>query len=116
MKKRPITELDDALRDFADGLGDSEKLLDDIGRIALTASRPHTPVSTGELLGSQSSRTERNRAVLVATAAHAGFVHEGTRFMPARPFFEEGIEDAQGEIISIVRDWAEDTFDAKVAR
>ena len=63
----------------------------------------------------RSGRVSR-RAYLGTSAEYAQYVHDGTRFMPARPFFEEGIQDASGEFADLVRDWAEDLWKREVAR
>lgn len=114
---RPISELDDALEAFARALeDDAEKLLQKIAHSALAHSMKHTPVLTGNLRRSETTRVERDRAYLGSSAEYAQFVHDGTRFVPARPFFEEGIQDAIPEMADLVRDWLEDIFSREVAR
>jgi HK97 gp10 family phage protein len=115
MAARPISQLPGALDDWAGAIStDNEKLLSDLANAALRRSMHRTPVLTGNLRRSETTRVERDRAYLGSSAEYAQYVHDGTRFMPARPFFEEGIQDAIPEFVDIVRGWAEDTFDAKV--
>ena len=116
MSKHPISELDDRLAAWANGLEDAEELMSKLGHAALARSMKHTPVLTGNLRRSETTRAERDRAYLGSTAEYAQYVHDGTRFVPARPFFEEGIQDAQGEFPGIVERWATDIFGREVAR
>lgn len=53
-----------------------------------------TPVDTGELRGSETVTSDERSMTLKATAAHAGYVHQGTRYMGARPYMTDTI-DAQ---------------------
>lgn len=114
---RPITDLDDALQGMASALqDDAERLLGKIGHAALARSMKRTPVRTGNLRRSETTRVERDRAYLGSAMEYAQYVHDGTRFVPARPFFEEGIQDAVPEFIDLARDWAEDIWKREVAR
>ncbi len=115
MRRRPISELDDALEAFARAIeDDGEKLMSKLGHAALATSMKRTPVLTGNLRRSETTRAERDRAFLGTTAEYGQYVHDGTKFMPARPFFEEGIQDAQGEFPGLVKGWVEDVFDRTV--
>ena len=116
MSKHPISELDNRLADFAKGLADAEELMSKLGHAALARSMKRTPVLTGNLRRSETTRAERDRAYIGSSAEYAQYVHDGTRFMPARPFFEEGIRDAQGEFVDIAKRWAEDVFTREVVR
>lgn len=46
---------------------------------------------------------------------YAGFVHEGTRFMRARPFLADAVEESQDNIDKFFKDAVQDTLD-KIAR
>lgn len=114
---RPISQLDDALEAFARAIrDDAEKLLGKMGHAALARSMKRTPVLTGNLRRSETTRVERDRAYLGSSAEYAQYVHDGTRFMPARPFFEEGIQDAVPEFAGLAKDWAEDIWRREVGR
>lgn len=111
MSKHPISQLPGRLSDWAGATADAEGLLKKIAHAALAQSMKRTPVLTGNLRRSETTRVERDRAFLGTTAEYGQYVHDGTRFMPARPFFEEGIQDALPEFKTIAEKWAEDTFD-----
>lgn len=62
-------------------------------------SRQWTPVDTGFLRETGMQTTfEALVGRLDNTAPYAVYVHEGTKKMDARPFFDQGIETAQGDI------------------
>ena len=114
---RPITELDNALDAFARAIqDDAEKLLGKMGHAALARSMKRTPVRTGDLRRSETTRVERDRAFLGSSKEYAAYVHNGTQFMPARPFFEEGIQEAIPEMAGLAKDWAEDLWKREVGR
>lgn len=79
---------------------DAERLMQRIVLIALGHSQKRTPVRTGTLRRSETTRVEAGgmRGWLGTNVKYAAFVHEGTRHMAARPFFEEGIADSRAEI------------------
>lgn len=114
---RPITELEGALEAFARGLtDDAERLLGKIGHAALARSMKRTPVRTGTLRRSETTRVERDRAYLGSAVEYAQYVHDGTQFMRAQPFFEEGIQDAVPDMAGLVKDWVEDIWKREVGR
>lgn len=57
-----------------------------------------SPVDTGRMRSSISASITSVRAVIQPNVDYAIFVHEGTRFMRARPFMKEGLREAEGEI------------------
>lgn len=61
---------------------------------ALSDMQRRTPVDTGELRGSEKVEATDTSMTFRATAGHAGYVHQGTRYMGARPFMTDAI-DAQ---------------------
>lgn len=65
---------------------------------AETASKARCPVDTGRLRGSINWRLVLEGGTLVAiigtNVEYAIYVHEGTRYMPGRPFLVEGVQQA----------------------
>jgi hypothetical protein len=85
-------------------------------RVVLTAlrhSQMRTPVKTGDLHRSETTRVESTgeRGYLGTNVTYAPYVHYGTKYMAARPFFEEGIEDSRQEILKILQDAGSAYFD-----
>lgn len=87
-------------------------LMAKIGNVALAAGMKRTPVDKGTLRRSEGMRGDPTSATLYATADHAGWVHDGTEKMPARPYFTEGIQDALGEIEGHLNDFGEEVLGA----
>ena len=61
-------------------------------------SMMNTPVDTGRLRASHQTMFQPLRGVLDVTAGYAVFVHEGTRYMKARPFLLDAVNDREGDI------------------
>lgn len=76
---------------FADAL---EPLMQKATLLALRASQPLTPVDTGTLRRSETTRVERGglRGWIGSNIVYAPFVHART------PFFAQGIEEATPDI------------------
>ncbi len=71
-----------------------------------------TPVKTGFLRRSHTTTFETGlRATIEPTASYAGFVHEGTRFMKARPFLADAVEITQGFTDTEFEKAVQDTLD-----
>lgn len=71
----------------------------------LGTSREATPVDTGFLRGAgMVTSFEALMGTLENTAPYALFVHDGTKHMPARPFFSEGIDAGQDQVDNIFSD------------
>ena len=67
--------------------------------IFLGATRPFVPVDTGFLRETGMQTTfEALTGRLDNVAPYAVFVHEGTKKMAGRPFFEQGIEVGQDQV------------------
>jgi phage gpG-like protein len=99
--------------------GDAFKKMRDnlLAKVLLTVlgkSQQRTPVRTGTLRRSETTRTEGNRGFVGTNVKYAPFVHEGTKFMAARPFFVEGIQDSRGEVERLAQR-AGDAFFSEVA-
>jgi len=58
-------------------------------------SKKVTPVDTGRLRASIATDIGNLRAVIAPHTKYAVFVHEGTRYMKARPFMEWGASKAE---------------------
>lgn len=98
-------EFERKLKSVAKDVDNPEQLLTDIGLVVVGTAMQHTPVKTGTLRRSLTTRVA-DRAVYVGTAvAYAPFVHEGTRYMQARPFIQQGIDDNRSRIETMVSDW-----------
>jgi len=77
-----------------------EKLMQQVLFTVLRNSQKRTPVKTGTLRRSETTRMEAGgqRGFVGTNVVYGPFVHEGTRFMAARPFFTEGIRDSLSEV------------------
>ena len=82
----------------------TELVMQKILFVALANSQQLTPVRTGTLRRSETTRMEAGgeRGYLGSNIRYAPFVHNGTKYMAARPFFEEGIEDSRDRILDIL--------------
>lgn len=65
-------------------------------------SKKKTPVDTGRLRASIFTSIFSRRAIVQPKTNYAIYVHEGTRYMRARPFMEHGLKNARAEINRIV--------------
>ena len=66
------------------------------------ASIPHTPVDTGFLRSRDKLTFGELIGRLEKVAPYAIFVHDGTKFMTARPFLDQGIKSASSNIERIL--------------
>lgn len=83
---------------------DKQKLM---SRIVLTVegqTKPNTPVLTGNLKRSITTKVENSgeRGIVGTNAPYARFVHDGTRRMAARPFITQGLAASRGTIDSLL--------------
>jgi hypothetical protein len=92
---------------FADGL---EPLMHKITLLALRESQRLTPVATGLLRRSETTRVEVGglRGWVGSNVVYAPFVHYGTRFMSGTPFFEQGIAAAGPDIEKLLAESGDD--------
>jgi len=76
------------------------ELMTKITLVALARSMPHTPVRTGTLRRSETTRVERggDRGFLGSNLVYAPFVHARV------PFFRMGIDDSQTTIAQLLQD------------
>lgn len=89
-----------------------EDLMQKVTLTVLRHSQQRTPVRTGHLRRSETTRVEPGgmRGFIGSNLVYSAFVHNGTRFMEARPFFAQGIEDSRGEIQKLLQDAGDDYF------
>lgn len=87
------------------------RLMQKVVLTALRHSQPFTPVRTGTLRRSETTRVEDGgaRGFLGSNVVYAAHVHERI------PFFEQGIEDAKPEIEQLLQE-AGDSFWGGLAR
>lgn len=83
-----------------------EPLMHKITLTVLRHSQQRTPVQFGTLRRSETTRVEVGglRGWIGTNLKYGPFVHEGTRFMEARPFFEQGMQDSRAEIGRLLQD------------
>lgn len=78
-----------------------------IERLAFTTEREAkkvTPVDTGRLRASIATNITPFRAIVAPHTHYAGFVHEGTRYMRARPYLKWGWETTR-RTVNIEKDF-----------
>lgn len=94
-----------------------EALMSKILLVALRNSQRRTPVRSGTLRRSETTRMEDGgaRGYLGTNISYGPFVHDGTRHMEARPFFAEGIEDSRPAIDGLLQKTGDGYF-AKISR
>jgi len=85
---------------------DVEALMSAITLAALGFSQKRTPVKEGTLRRSETTRVEAKglRGFLGTNIKYGPFVHNGTKHMQSRPFFAEGIQDAQPTTLKLLAD------------
>jgi len=90
----------------------TEVAMQTIVHAVLANSKIRTPVKTGLLRRSETTRIERGgmRGFVGTNVQYAPFVHNGTRFMAARPFFIQGIEDSRGAIDKALQELGDSYF------
>lgn len=73
-------------------------------------SVPLTPVKTGRLRASYHTYFRNLYGMISPETDYAIYVHEGTRFMRARPFLAEGISESNKDIQNYFEKAVEDTL------
>lgn len=83
-----------------------EPLMQKITLLALARAQPLTPVRTGLLRRSETTRVEPGglKGWIGSNVVYAPFVHDGTRFMSGTPFFRQGIDDSAPERDKAIQD------------
>lgn len=77
--------------------------------------KPITPVDTGRMRASIKHYLKPLEGEIFPTVDYAIYVHEGTKYMAARPFMEQGLKYAKPTIENYFKDAIEKTLD-KIAR
>lgn len=77
-----------------------QKIATDIQARAQQNIRDMGAVDTGFMLGSGEVRVEGDTIIVIFNAEYSGFVHEGTRYVGARPFLRKAVEDVRGSLPS----------------
>ena len=89
-------------------------LLRDIGALIQARAKQNAPVRTGQLRDSITSLVEADSAFVGSDLDYAPFVEYGTRYMMARPFLSDAVEQSQEGIDRFLKAYG-DAFLAKVA-
>lgn len=74
-------------------------------------SKRNTPVRTGRLRASTYTRFDNLRGEVGTNAEYDIFVHEGTRFMKARPYLRSAVESEDNKIQDYFKKAVQDTLD-----
>lgn len=74
-------------------------------------SKQNTPVLTGNLRSSHQTLFGTLRGELFPAANYAIFVHEGTRFMKARPFLAEAVKTNEKHVQDLFEKAVQNVFD-----
>lgn len=87
------------LRAAADDLGNDRALMQRIVLVVERTAKQRTPVDTGTLRRSVTSRVlTAQKGVVGTNVSYARYVHEGTRYMRGRPFLRQGLEASRSTI------------------
>jgi HK97 gp10 family phage protein len=78
-------------------------------------SMRNTPVDTGRLRASHQARFTPLRGELEPMTNYALFVHDGTRFMPARPFLADAVDSNSRKVNDYFADAVDNVF-SKISR
>lgn len=86
-----------------------------MSRIVLTLLRhaqKRTPVKYGTLRRSETTFVEKGglKGGIGTNVVYAPFVHNGTRFMAARPFFQEAITDGRSDVQKLMGQAGDEYF------
>jgi HK97 gp10 family phage protein len=96
-------EMDSAVQRAAEMLRDETKRMPPVSAATTGYETPGIPVDHGRLRQSIAKRRLGLMAAEVFTSTnYAGFVHDGTSRMPARPYFRWVWEDFEGEQLTEV--------------
>jgi hypothetical protein len=97
-----ITNADEIKRAYAKAPAQMTKALSVAIKMAVFLIQgrmtPDIPVLTGRLRGSAYSRFKPLSGEVGTNTNYDRFVHEGTKFMPARPYLRSAAEDSTDEI------------------
>ena len=71
-----------------------QEIIEKAGYLVERESKMVTPIDTGRLRASIMTEIGAYSAIIAPHTDYAFFVHEGTRFMSARPFMKQGYDKA----------------------
>ena len=103
--KIDATKFQKFLRDAPDKM--AVAMRNSIYKITLLVERSakqNTPVDTGRLRSSISNNIRPMHAEVRTNTNYAVYVHEGTRYMSARPFMRDAVREVSQQVNSIVRE------------
>jgi len=87
-----------------------ESLMSKVVLTLLRHAQKRTPVRHGTLRRSETTFVEPGglRAGIGTNIRYAPFVHDGTRWMAARPFFQQAITDGRGDVRKLLQQAGDD--------
>lgn len=74
-------------------------------------SRRYTPIDTGRLRASHYERFSSLRGEIGTNTEYDTFVHEGTRFMKARPYLRQSVEKNDQQVQEYFKGAVQETLD-----
>lgn len=98
------------MKDAAREVSRPRKVLQDAALIVEGNAKRRSPVRTGNLRRSITNRVEDTEAFVGTNVEYAPYVHYGTRYSPAQPFLEEGLEDSRSEIEAMMERFGDAVF------
>jgi HK97 gp10 family phage protein len=100
-----LTDFESKMKAAAGSVSNLQSMLQMVAFKVEENTKPHVPVLTGNLRRSIHTRVAPPNAYIGTNVSYALFVHEGTKHMPARPFFDMGMHDSMAAIDSIMTNW-----------
>lgn len=87
-----------------------ESLMSKVVLTLLRHAQQRTPVKHGTLRRSETTFVEKGglRGGIGTNIRYAPFVHDGTRFMAARPFFQQAITDGRSDVRKLLQQAGDD--------
>lgn len=111
-----IDQFAQRMSEAANEVAKPRNALQKIALLVEGSAKRNAPVRTGTLRRSITSRVTSATTARVGTSLeYAPFVHEGTRYMAARPFLTDAVDQNQGAIDRVLKDFGEGIL-RKVAR
>lgn len=89
-----------------------EPLMHKLVLTVLRKAQQRTPVRFGTLRRSLTTRVEPGglRGYIGSNLQYGVYVHEGTRFMEARPFLQQGIDDSRADVAKLLQAAGDEYF------
>lgn len=85
-----------------------------IKKVVITVERgsiQNAPVDTGRLRSSHYAKFSRLRGEVGTDVEYDNYVHDGTKFMKARPYLQKSVDDNQSAIDKEFENAVQDTLD-----